>query len=201
MSSVSKESILAAQNGDLEKLEEILELFYQFGMETVVSMGLPSYEWEDARQSGLIRVAAAIKRYDSARNMKPINYLFMALKAGINTYLRGLNFQKNKMMTGALRLDSAIDKDSTNQNTWMDIIKDPDANVFESVSNYLDFEGFYLELDQSLSPLERGVLELRYQGMQPQAICKVLNVKQKTEDNAWWRIRKKAVLLRHKVAI
>ncbi|TCL40012.1 DNA-directed RNA polymerase specialized sigma24 family protein [Anaerospora hongkongensis] len=201
MSVVSKESIIAAKDGNVEKLEEILSLFYQLGMDTVVFMGLPPYEWEDARQSGIIRVAAAIKRYDSSRSMKPINYLFMALKAGINSYLRGLNFQKNKIMSGALRLDSAIDGDTVKQTTWMEIIKDPNVNVFESVAHNLDFESFYHDLKLSLSPLERKVLDLRYQGIQPRDICSALNLRQKTEDNAWWRIRKKAASLKHKVAI
>jgi DNA-directed RNA polymerase specialized sigma24 family protein len=196
---LAKETVLAAQGGDQDKLEEILGLFYRYGMEVVARLGLPASEWEDARQSGVIYVAAAIKRYDSSRKMKPINYLFMALKAGIHTYIRGLGFQKNKMVSDALRLDAVITPDSVQ--TWMEVVEDPNGNVGERVVEYLSFWEFYQALDRSLSPVEHRVLALRYRGVEPKTICKMLNIKQKAEDNAWYRIRKKANLLKYRAAM
>ncbi|WP_312560894.1 sigma-70 family RNA polymerase sigma factor [Anaerospora sp.] len=193
MNRLPKEKILAAQAGDHEKLEEILELFYRYGMEVVVRLGIKPSEREDAIQTGVIYVAAAIKRYDSNRYMKPVNYLFMALKAGINTYLRGMGFQKNRIVSDALRLDSAVSPDA--KQTWTEIIEDPNAKVEKNVVGSMFFEEFYQGLEQLLSPVEQGVLALRRRGMAPKEISKVLNIKQKAEDNAWYRIRKKAAML------
>lgn len=185
---ITRDSVLLAQSGDIDSTNEIIAVFYNIASDMSKKM-FPPREVDDAIQSGIIKVYTSIQQYDPKKNMGPIGFFYMSLRAGLINYMRYVNRQKFQLSNDAVRLDSDVYSNDRGDTKHSVIASKYDVEA--DVISKMTVEFLRSNLQLGITELERNVVNLRLQGKSYKDIARIMNIGDKSVDNALARVRKR----------
>ncbi len=164
----TEELIPKAQKGDRDALNSLLHKYSQFVKDIVryYSMALSKEDREDLYIEGLIGLQRAVLGFKPEKGKRFEDFAYISVKNAIFDYLR-----KRKRAANVAVPSSYGGEDSL----WEDLI------LFKE-----DIENF----KETLTELEKKVLEQYLKGYKIGEIAKRLNIPYKSADNALQRIKK-----------
>lgn len=193
----------------LEKYtDEALCVLVQEGSDEATTILLHRYKWlvsvkarslflvggdrEDILQEGMIGLYFATKNYLPSKNDRFIKFAELCITRQMFSAIRRANRLKHQPLNQSISVESL----PTHQMDWLEGQgvsgrDDPeDLVVFKEMMRQL-----LEELQPLLSPLEKDVLTFFLEGNDYLQIATTLNRNPKSIDNAWQRVKKKAMQL------
>ena len=149
-------------------------------------------EKEDMIQEGMIGLYKAIKSFDTEKQNSFKTFANMCVERQLITAVKNSNRQKHIPLNSSVSLNSAAYEDNEDMDK-MDVL---DIKMMNDPSDIIAdreyFENMESKIKENLSSFELQVLKEYEKGKSYAAIAEKLNTKEKTDDTAIQRIRKKA---------
>lgn len=153
---------------------------------------------EDLIQEGMIGLYKAIRDYNPGKATVFMTFASLCISRQINTAMTAYNRKKNSPLNSSISLDAPASPDEECETSLSDIIPSgPEGNPETLVIDREQSEVFFKNLFDSLSSMEKEVLELYKEGLSYTEIAKYLGKTPKTIDNAIQRIRNKTIKLKN----
>lgn len=172
-----EELALNAQNGNNSAADELLKRYQPFVKKLSTHYFSTSLETDDIVQEGLIGLLSAIYSFSTGKNAAFRTYCATCINNAIKSALRSNTGMKNIPLNTYISLDDIeLISDSSPEKLFIDEEKTEFINK--------------LIIDE-LSELEKSVIALHIDGNDYRTIAGILNITDKTVDNALQRVRKK----------
>lgn len=147
---------------------------------------------DDLIQEGMIGLYKAIRDYNSERQAVFMTFASVCVSRQIRTAVTACNRKKNAPLNTYISLDSPVTDEMGEDAKLEDVIaSDQELNPESLVIDREQTSVFLTKLYESLSKLERQVLELYQEGLSYVQIADSLGKPAKAVDNAIQRIRSK----------
>ena len=147
---------------------------------------------DDLIQEGMIGLYKAIRDYDPDRHAVFMTFASVCISRQIRTAVTAYNRKKNTPLNSYISLDSPVTDEMGEDAKLGDVLaSDHELNPEVLVIDRDQTSRFLARLYDSLSRLERQVLELYQEGLSYSQIADCLGKPAKAVDNAIQRIRNK----------
>lgn len=182
------ELILRSRAGDVEALEELLEIYRPLVMSRASAYRVKGLDIDDFAQEAMIGLYQAISTYDPARGTPFAALAEMTVEHRLIDRWRKAQRDKDKAFQEALSLETPLagDRDLTLGQT-LQADSDPEDLVVaaERFRRVMDF------FEAELSAYEREVAKARLRGQSYKEIATELGRREKSIDAALQRVRRK----------
>ena len=182
--------VQAAQEGDGEALEYILDEYKNFVRSKARSYFLVGADHEDIVQEGMIGLYKAIRDFRPDKQSSFKAFAELCIKRQIITAIKTATRQKHYPLNSYVSLNRPL-FDEESDRTLLDVLEGRITNPEDLYISQEDLSGIRRQLDLLLSPLERQVLERFLDGKSYQEIAGQLGRHVKSIDNALQRVKRK----------
>ena len=175
--SADEDLAIYAQQGNNSAADELLRRYQPFVRKLSVRYFGASLETDDIVQEGLIGLLSAIYSFSTGKNAAFRTYCAACINNAIKSAIRSNTGMKNIPLNTYISIDD------------IELISDispEDLFIDEEKTNFIN----KLIIDE-LSELEKNVLALHIDGNDYKTIAAMLDITDKTVDNALQRVRKK----------
>ncbi len=174
-------------------LEDLFVRYKDFVRARTHSYFLIGADRDDLIQEGMIGLYKAVLDYDPARDASFRSFADICVRRQILTAVRNANRLKHYPLNSSISLNSTIQEDGEEQEyTLMDVLADnrivDPQMILVSAEEKHRIES---QIVDTLSSLEKQVLDLYVEGLDYQQIARVLERPPKSIDNALQRARHK----------
>lgn len=186
-----EEVVVLAREGSHDAAEFLLSRYRTLVETKAKAYFVVGADREDVVQEGMIGLCKAIRdfRLEPARKFRPFAELCVTRQ--IITAVKTATRHKHTLLNGSISLDQGFSDDST-EGSLFDIITDrAHANPEEALLGEQLPSSIQQLIAESLSDLERGVLQSYLDGKSYQEIGAELKCRTKAIDNALQRVKKK----------
>lgn len=191
-----EELILALSDEDIAESEKmgiteyILNKYKALVKGQAKSMFILGGDGDDLIQEGMIGLFKAINDFDCGRDASFYTFARLCIQRQIYTAVEASNRKKHMPLNSYISFESRLTEDGE---TVEDTLEDDneDNNPLEIMISKENVEALENAIEDSLSPFERSVIELKLTGMNYTDIARVLKKTDKAVDNALTRIKKK----------
>ncbi len=174
-------------------LEELFVRYKDFVRTRTHSYFLVGADRDDLIQEGMIGLYKAVLDYDASRDSSFRSFADICVRRQILTAVRNANRLKHYPLNSSISLNSTVQEDGEEQEyTLMDVLAD--NRIVDPETMYVSAEEKHrieTQIVETLSPLEKQVLDLYIEGLDYQQIARVLERPPKSIDNALQRARHK----------
>ena len=182
--------VQAAQEGDGEALEYILDEYKNFVRSKARSYFLVGADHEDIVQEGMIGLYKAIRDFRPDKQSSFKAFAELCIKRQIITAIKTATRQKHYPLNSYVSLNRPL-FDEESDRTLLDVLEGRITNPEDLYISQEDLSGIRRQLDLLLSPLEQQVLERFLDGKSYQEIAGQLGRHVKSIDNALQRVKRK----------
>ncbi|MGB9638197.1 MAG: sigma-70 family RNA polymerase sigma factor [bacterium] len=192
-------------------IKETLEILIKRYKNVILSKTLLFYladgqEREDLLQEAYLGFLSAIKDFNKNKGSF-YTFANVCIQRHIYTFVKSLNRNKNKILKGAVSLESTISKDQEFVDRRLEEYlmhskissNIPSANIYlssdEIASVNLDYKEKREKIFKKLTPIEREILKYRSLGYSYKDIANKIGKSIKSVDNALQRIKRKVKLI------
>lgn len=182
------------KDGEIQYFEKLFSLLQSDLKKMSAQYFIAGADVEDVIQECRIGLWKAIDDYSKTGGMNFKNFAInICCKRHLITAVSHANRKKYAVHNSADSLDApSSDSDDSN---LADFIQDNKESILDRITEQQFFEEHKTILFDKLTKLELSILQHYLNGYSYNEIAEMINVKQKTVDNALMRIRKKAQML------
>lgn len=173
------------QAGNQEVGEYIILRFHRMIMQCAGVLFINGGDREDLIQEGRLGLYEAIQTYDQSRDVSFEAFARVCVSRAQYKAIEASNRKKHQPLNQYVHIDSS--KEETEQLSTAYHITDPEA-LYLNAESVLDL---HKRIQNSLSLLEREVLEYLLEGFSYTQIANILGKDKKSIDNCFQRIRNK----------
>ena len=174
-------------------LEELFNRYKDFIRTRTHSYFLIGADRDDLIQEGMIGLYKAVLDYDPSHDASFRSFADICVRRQILTAVRNANRLKHYPLNSSISLNSTVQDDGEEQEyTLMDVLAD--TRIVDPEMIYISAEEKHRienQIVDTLSSLEKQVLDLYIEGLDYQQIARVLERPPKSIDNALQRARHK----------
>ncbi len=185
-----EEIALAAQDGDGQALEYLLDKYKNFVRSKARSYFLIGADHEDIVQEGMIGLYKAIRDFKINRQSSFRAFAELCVKRQIITAIKTATRQKHMPLNSYVSLNKPL-YDEESDRTLLDVIEGRVTNPEELFISQEDLSAIQSQIDDLLSEFEQQVLNAFLDGKSYQEIAAYLGRHVKSVDNALQRIKRK----------
>lgn len=187
-----EELIHMLRDGDNSITDYLCEKYKNLVKNKARTMYILGAEPEDLIQEGMIGLFKAVRDYDSGRDASFQTFAELCISRQMYTAIQNSNRQKHMPLNTYVSLYGSTEYNGETGASLQDelpdnIIPNPEQLLIDK-ENVEDLEH---RIEESLSELERQVLDLHLTGMGYATIARVLGRDEKSTDNALQRIKSK----------
>ena len=193
-SSISDDELITMMHdGDGEVVDYLMEKYKDLVRSCAGSMFILGGDSQDLLQEGMIGLLKAVREYDCGRDAGFRTFANLCIRRQIYTAVRASGRQKHAPLNSYISLYSTENENGEQNGLQLgDVLQaakssEPEAVVLENEIN----ETIASAIEESLSPLEKEVLDLYVTGLSYTEIAHILGRDEKSTDNALQRIRSK----------
>ncbi len=188
MSTLDEEWIMLAKLGDHQAMTDLLTKYKHLVKNVSRKYFLIGGDQEDLMQEGMIGLYDAILSYDPEKNDHFEKYAYLLIERNILNAIKKDKAFKNSPLNDGARINhqAEIEKEEGKYSFALEE-KTPEEYLLEKERGKL----FEKVLQESLSPLEKNIVEEYLQGKSYQQIADALAITTKSVDNALSRIKAK----------
>lgn len=186
------EMLMLIHEGDKELVEVLINKYKDMARLRAQSMYILGAEPEDLMQEGMIGLFKAVQDYDLGRDASFATFAQLCVNRQIFKAVQASNRLKHIPLNSYISLYGS-DSDSADNNGEL-IANVPSKQYINPEDMFIDketVESIEKKIEESLSDLEKQVLELSMTGMGYVEVAKVLGKDEKSTDNALQRARSK----------
>ena len=185
------ELVILAQSGDSEAMDTLVERYKNFVRGKSRTYFLIGADKEDIIQEGMIGLFKAIRDFDEGKQAQFRSFAELCVTRQILTAIKTATRQKHIPLNTYVSLSRPMYEDDS-EKTLLDLISaeyimDPEQILINKES----FGIVERKINDSLSALERSVLQLYIDGKSYQEIAEILDKEPKSIDNAIQRVKRK----------
>ncbi len=182
------ELITALREGDQCVMDYLMEKYKNMVRLRARSMFVLGGEKEDLIQEGMIGLYKAIRDYDPGRDASLSTFCQLVVTRQLYSAVRSSTREKHMPLNGSVSLSSG--PENSQEEPFAEFLSSDDQNP-ETVLIDRENTEHIEEILDTLSPLEKEVLDLHMTGLKNGEIARVLGRDEKSTDNALQRIRAK----------
>ena len=180
--------IRAAQSGDYNAIEIILNHYKDAVKQNARAMYLIGGEKDDLIQEGMIALYKAVMDYDAGKGAQFATFANLCISRRLYSVIRASQTAKNLPLKDYISIDEKEEAEEDGEST----VQNAEVMMLEK-----EKESYWMtELKKILSPLEFEILGVYLEEGDYKLVAKRLNRTPKAIDNALQRIRKKAGSIR-----
>lgn len=190
-----EELLVLFQNGETEVMDFLLEKYKYLVRMKANTMFLLGGDTDDLIQEGMIGLFKAIRDYRQDKDSSFATFAGLCITRQIYKAVEAASRKKHGPLNSYVSLSVGDDKQATehlHQQMKVAQWNDPESLLIDQE----EMETFFRKLQNSLSPLERQVLDLHLAGNNYHAIAEILGKPEKSIDNALQRMKQKISRLR-----
>lgn len=198
------EVIEAAKSGDELAMEYLIEKYQGLMGHICEKYFLRDGERDDLMQEAMIGFVQAVHDYKPESGKQFKNFAFLCIKRELDSCIKRSNRKKHMILNEAVPISCSTDDDEIIENESLLIERDKNGVVMTPESVMLQKESCYETTDwlsDVLSKLEYKVLIMRLMGYSYNEITLLLQLENKSVDNAMQRIRKKLSKKKYKLGL
>ena len=187
-----EELIMRMREQDPRIVDIIIDKYKDMVRIKARSMYILGAEPEDLIQEGMIGLFKAIRDYDMGRDASFATFATLCVNRQMYNAIQAAGRQKHMPLNSYISLYGEKDG-SDGQETGLpdSVVSSLDLNPEQLVIDRENVKDLEKAIDESLSKMEKQVLELSMTGMSYTEIARVLGVDEKSTDNALQRARAK----------
>ncbi len=186
-----EELIMQLRDGDDAITDFIMEKYKNLVRSKAKSMYILGADNEDLIQEGMIGLFKAIRDYDCGRDASFYTFAELCISRQMYTAVRASGRQKHAPLNSYISLYANNSEEDDSAPLMDALASTSELNPEEVLIDKENAHDMELAIEESLSPLEKEVLDLHLTGMTYTQIAKVLGRDEKSTDNALQRIRTK----------
>ena len=175
-----EELVLAAQNGDLPAMDELMLRYNRTVRSRARQFFLAGGETDDLVQEGMMGLFAAVRSYKASPGKSFKNFAFLCITRRIYDAIGKMSAKKNVVLTESVPLDQNV----------LDMLDDG-CSPEESLLNSEERAELQMKLMSELSDFEYKVVSMYMEGLNYAQISEMTKKPFKSIDNALARARKK----------
>ena len=179
--------IIKAKNGDEKSLDYIIKTYKPLVSSLSRKYFLIGGTIEDVIQEANIGLFKAITSYDETKNISFYNFCKLCIERNLQTAISKANNDKNKILNNCESFDNNSENDENFEFSLQDHKPSPEDLV---ISNEI-LQELKENIKQKLTIFEKQVLYHFIKGKSYSEIAEILQVTNKSVDNALNRLRKK----------
>lgn len=188
-----EELVKMYREGDARAVDALMERYKNLVRKKANAMYIVGGEKDDLIQEGMIGLYKAVTTYDDTKQASFLTFASLCVNGQIMNAVKASNAKKNEPLNKYVSLDEPVN--SSDDNSDMKLV-DTLADIYEQNPEllYIDRENtgsIEQKAFQTLSPLEKRVIQLLMGGKDYVKIAKELNRSPKSIDNAIQRARNK----------
>jgi RNA polymerase sporulation-specific sigma factor len=182
--------IEALRNGRPDITDYIMEKYKYLVRRRANAMFLIGGDTDDLIQEGMIGLFKAIRDYRREKDASFFHFADLCITRQIYHAVEASQRKKHQPLNGYISLSASVGEEGTD--TFLDLLETfENANPEQLLIDRENVRTIHEKMAQSLSALERQVLELYLEGMNYRQIAENLEKEPKAIDNALQRIRGK----------
>lgn len=187
-----EELIMRMREQDPRIVDIIIDKYKDMVRIKARSMYILGAEPEDLIQEGMIGLFKAIRDYDMGRDASFATFATLCVNRQMYNAIQAAGRQKHMPLNSYISLYGEKEG-SDGQETGLpdSVVSSLDLNPEQLVIDRENVKDLEKAIDESLSKMEKQVLELSMTGMSYTEIARVLGVDEKSTDNALQRARAK----------
>ncbi|SDB18392.1 sigma-70 family RNA polymerase sigma factor [Eubacterium oxidoreducens] len=175
------------RSGEGEIMDYLMDKYKPLVLKRCKALYLIGGETEDLIQEGMIGLFKAVKDFQDDKDASFFTFADLCISRQLYHAIEASNRKKHGPLNSYVSLD-----DDNEQEITIDYTEDVTrSNPEQFVLNREFWEDFKRRIQKDLSPLEQKVMNLYLEGLDYQAMAKVLDKSPKSIDNALQRIKKK----------
>ena len=187
-----EELIVRLRNGETKIVDYIMDKYKNLVRGKAKAMFLIGGDNDDLIQEGMIGLYKAIRDYNPDKGVVFMVFASLCINRQIMTAVTAYNRQKNAPLNTYISLDTPVTDELGEDAILSDVIASEDERNPEELFIAKEQSGQLIaRVFESLSKMERQILELYVEGMSYAEIAASLNKTTKAVDNAIQRIRNK----------
>lgn len=176
--------VLMSRSGDAEATDRLLRQFKPLVLKLSRARFLAGGERDDLIQEGMIGLYKAIRDYDETKDTKFMTFAALCVDRQMLHAIESSLREKNRVLNDSVLLgEDALGGMEPSSDLSPEAIMIAREMADERLGR----------LKESLSPMERRVLDLYLSGLSIREIAEVMKKTPKSVDNAFQRIRKKTL--------
>ena len=186
------ELIKAANAGNKNALETLLEMYKPLAKSKAKEYFLKSGDPDDLIQEGMIGLYKAVVGYDDSFGRTFSSFAAQCIERQIQSAVKASLRQKHEPLNNSLSLDSQANQNGEAQETFMEKLADIKSNDPEAA--FISREAAEIISDiikKNLSKYELETLKFHVEGRSVSEIAALVGKPAKSVDNALQRIRRK----------
>lgn len=192
-----EELVLRYHDGDNMAADYLVEKYKNLVRMRARAYFLVGADNDDLIQEGMIGLYKAIRDYNPDKGVVFMVFASLCINRQIMTAVTAYNRQKNAPLNTYISLDTPVTDELGEDAILSDVIASEDERNPEELFIAKEQSGQLIaRVFESLSKMERQILELYVEGMSYAEIAASLNKTTKAVDNAIQRIRNKINLIR-----
>ncbi|MCR4708224.1 MAG: RNA polymerase sporulation sigma factor SigH [Clostridiales bacterium] len=192
-----EEIALLGQKGDADATQALLTKYKNFVRSRAHSYFLVGADHEDIVQEGMIGLFKAIRDFREDRNVTFRAFAELCVTRQIITAIKAATRQKHIPLNFYVSLNRPLYEEESGR-TMLDVLSERrNADPEELMISQEDGSRVRRRIDETLSPLERKVLDAYLDGKSYQEIAKEVGRHVKSIDNALQRVKSKLQDLAH----
>ena len=192
-----EEVALLGQKGDADATQALLTKYKNFVRSRAHSYFLVGADHEDIVQEGMIGLFKAIRDFREDRNVTFRAFAELCVTRQIITAIKAATRQKHIPLNFYVSLNRPLYEEESGR-TMLDVLSERrNADPEELMISQEDGSRVRRRIDETLSPLERKVLDAYLDGKSYQEIAKEVGRHVKSIDNALQRVKSKLQDLAH----
>lgn len=172
-----------AKTGDFKAYEALVAPLEGYKRSLCRKFFLPGAEKEDLEQEAMVGLAQAINEYEAGRGVSFQDFAMLKMRNQVVASVRKATRKKQQVLSEAAPLEPTITPCSTS------------SSPEEIATNRGFLCALFESLKGTLSSLEMVALLHRAEGVTVKEIASMLQLREKTVENALFRARKKAKLV------
>lgn len=175
-----EELVFACKHGDNDAYSALVGRYLFAVRARAYAYDKSEIDFEDLVQEGLIGLMNAVKCYDSSFGASFSTFAYLCIDRNIMSAVKKTLSKKQIPKSALVFIEETSDFESKSfDNPEIALISKENIDLLKS------------KITEKLSNLEQSVLKLYLNGNSYDKIAKVLNISQKSVDNAMQRLRKK----------
>ena len=185
-----EQAVEAAQRGDGQALDYILDEYKNFVRSKARSYFLIGADHEDIVQEGMIGLYKAIRDFRPEKQASFKAFAELCIKRQIITAIKTATRQKHYPLNSYVSLNRPL-FDEESDRTLLDVLEGRTTNPEDLYISREHLSGIQQQMDLLLSGLEQQVLDKFLDGKSYQEIAQELDRHVKSIDNALQRVKRK----------
>ena len=187
------ELIMRSRDGNGEVTDYLMEKYKDLVRNKARSMYILGADNDDLIQEGMIGLFKAVRDYDAGRDASFYTFAELCISRQIYTAVQASRRQKHIPLNNYISLYGNVsDGDRDDEKYLIDALHQSGSlSPEEMIIDRENVERLEQKIEESLSPLEKQVLDLYITGMSYVQIARVLGKDEKSTDNALSRLKVK----------